>query len=380
MSSTQLYSPIIKGKLNDLKAVDRLSSDARSRIKPLIEAMPLPAKNKGLDEHLEKFVKYIVKYANVEEFFVDFYNLPPHLKTQDGINATLAGYHLLEEQGAPVTPTYGFERDDDLQRDEKLWESLSAVVTIFGRGFCFRIDIDDLDDQAENTMNQVIARSSQLGLKPKDVDLFIDLRDLAGCDLVELKGLVLDFLQLIPQGQEYRSIILAGSSALKYVTDIPDEESMDVIQHELRIWGEIQLDVPESLTLVYGDYGVIHPDFSEAGNSKYMKAKIRYTSKGKITYYRGHGLRHPVNDYEQYYELAGRVKSASEYMGRDFSFGDQYIDDVADRSIRHGAPANWVLADMNHHLEYTAMQMIGLVNKVRAVEDQLELEELFETN
>jgi len=296
------------------------------------------------------------------------------MKTQDGINATLAGFRLLEEQGAPVTPTYGFERDDDL------WEALRAVVKAFGKGFCFRIDIDDLDDQAENTMSQIIERSSQLGLRPKDVDLLIDLRDLAGHDLVDLKELVLDFLQLIPQGQAYRSIILAGSSALKSVADIPKEGAVDIIQNELRIWADIQRDVPETLSLVYGDYGVVHPDFSEAGNSKYMNAKIRYTSKGRITYYRGHGLLHPTKDYEQYYELAEKVRGTADYMGQDFSFGDQYINDVADISGSPGAPATWVLADMNHHLEYTVWQMIGLVKKVRAVEDELELEELLETN
>jgi hypothetical protein len=63
MKSMQLYSPIIKGKLNDLKAVDRLPEDARSKIKPLIEAMPLPKNNSDVEKHLNKFVNYVEKYA-----------------------------------------------------------------------------------------------------------------------------------------------------------------------------------------------------------------------------------------------------------------------------------------------------------------------------
>ena len=50
MKSKQLYSPIIKGKLNDLKAVERLSEDARSKVKPLIEVMPLPKKDSDIEK------------------------------------------------------------------------------------------------------------------------------------------------------------------------------------------------------------------------------------------------------------------------------------------------------------------------------------------
>jgi len=378
MNPTQLYSPIIKGKLNDLKAVDRLSEGTRSKIKPLIEVMPLPEKNTGLENHLKKFVNYIVKYAQVEEIFVDFYRISPQ-KTSNGIDATLAGFHLLKTHGVDVTPTYGFDRDEDLERDNDRWNSLRTVVKDFGNGFCFRIDIDDLDDQADATMSQIIERSSQLGLKPKDVDLLIDLRDLSDRDMDELKELVLDFLQLIPPSLAYRSIILAGSSALKTVTKIIPDGVGDIIRKELRLWINIQRDLPESLSLVYGDYGIIHPDFSGGVPSKYINAKIRYTNQGRITYYRGHGLLHPINDYAQYSELANKVRNSPCYMGRNFSAGDQYVDDVADADLNesHGSPATWVLADMNHHLEYTTMQMVDLVNKVRIEETVPELEAMF---
>lgn len=372
MKPMQLYSPIIKGKLNDLKAVERLSGGTRSKIKPLIEVMPLPLKNASIEKHLNKFVNYIDKYAQGGEMFIDLYGLAPKMKTSDGVDATLEGFRLLKERGVSITPTYGFERDDDL------WDSLRSVVKDFGNGFCFRIDIDDLDDQADATMSLVIERSLQLGLKPKDVDLLIDLRDLADCDLDELKGLVLDFLLLIPQGLQYHSIILAGSSALKTVANIPKDDFVDVIRQELHLWINIQRDIPESLSVIYGDYGVIHPDFTEmTGPNKYMNAKIRYTNQGRITYYRGHGLLHPIKDYEQYHELADKVRNSTGYMGRDFSAGDQYVEDVADLNESSGSPATWVLADMNHHLEYTTIQMEGLVSKVRVEEAELELETMF---
>lgn len=372
MKSTQLYSPIVKGKLNDLKAVERLSEDTRSKIKPLIEILPLPKKDLDIEKHLNKFVNYVEKYAQGGDMFIDLYGLAPKMKMPDGLDATLKGFSLLKERGIALTPTYGFERDDDL------WESLSVVVKDFGNGFCFRIDIDDLDDQAEATMEQIIDRSSQLGMKPKNVDLLIDLRDLADHDLNELKERVLDFLALIPQGMKYRSIILAGSSALKTVKDIPMDGVADIHRKELHLWINVQRDIPESLSMIYGDYGVIHPDFIEmTGPNKYMNAKIRYTNQGRITYFRGHGLLHPVTDYEQYRELADNVRNSSNFMGGEFSNGDQYVEDVADHNESTGSPATWVLADMNHHIAYTTMQMEMLVSRVRVEEAELGLEALF---
>ncbi|MEO5969027.1 MAG: hypothetical protein ABIQ95_03800 [Bdellovibrionia bacterium] len=369
MKSLPLYSPIIKGKLNDLKAISKLTEGARLKIKPLIEAMPLHDEEKTLENHLKKFVSYIEKYVTVEEIFVDFYGLSG-MKTLEGVEATLAGFDLLKTCSVTITPTYGFERDDDL------WSLLSPIVKNFGAGFCFRIDIDDLDDQAEDTMSQILERSSQLRLKPKEVDLFIDLRDVADRNLDELKDLVLDFLQFIPSSVNFRSIILAGSSALKTVADIPMEGVIDVARQELHLWAKLQRDLPESISLIYGDYGVVHPDFVDGIRNKYMNAKIRYTTRGRITYFRGHGLLHPVKDYEQYRKLADKVRNSSCYMGLSFSAGDKYINDVAAFNETHGAPATWVLADMNHHLEYTVMQITELVSVVRAEKSASKLEAL----
>lgn len=373
MKSKQLYSPIIKGKLNDLKAIERLPEDTRSKIKPLIEILPLPKKeNSDIEKHLNKFVNYVEKYAQGGDMFIDLYGLKPKMRTPGGLDATLSGFRLLKERGISLTPTYGFERD------EELWDLLGDVVENFDNGFCFRIDIDDLDDLADSTMGQVIDRSSQLGLKPKDVDLLIDLRDLADHDLDELKERVIDFLMLIPKGMKYRSIILAGSSALKTVTNIPKDGFAHILRKELHLWINLQRDIPESLSLIYGDYGVIHPDFIEmTGPNKNMNAKVRYTHQGRITYFRGHRLLRPVTDYEQYRELADNVRNSSGFMGGDFSNGDQYVENVANHIESTGSPATWVLADMNHHIVYTTMQMESLVGKVRVEEAELELEALF---
>lgn len=360
-----IYSPVIKGKLNDLKALGKIPLSDRVMIKPLVEAMPM-GKKTDVDKHLLTLTTYLVKHAPLGEMFLDFYGLRAGLKTSSGQDAVLAGFNIVKGLGRIVTPTYGFGRDD------ALWPHFNHLCKEFNQGFCFRLDLDDIEDAliAEDTWTHVFERSAEINLNPSQIDLVIDLRDIIDKDLDELHDLVLDFLSINPKHNEYRSIILVGSSALKTVSKIPKDNHMAIKRDELFVWAKLQRDLPETTNLIFGDYGVIHPDFSDQGPNKNMNAKIRYTSHGEITYYRGHGLLSPIKDYEQYHQLAYEVRDSTAYSGKAFSYGDSYIDDVATNSISPGTPATWVMADMNHHLTYTLKQLEVLTVKVKTIPDE----------
>lgn len=355
MNPHHVYVPIIKGKLNDIKSLGKLSSDIRTGIKPLIEITPLDKKKTSTDEHIHKFCHYLTKHYPLGNIFVDFYGLMPDDIVADGANAIITGFRRLRELGRTLTPTYGFYRNDNI------WTELREIVEEFGQGICFRVSIDDLDDHAEETWSQIIERAADLGARPADVDIIIDLRYVGDKSGNELKDLVLDFLAPSSRLVGYRSIIIAGSSALKTVSTIDKDGVGEVSRMELSLWAELRRDVDEALTLIYGDYGVVHPDFSDRGSSKYTNAKIRYTVGNHILYFRGHGLNYPFKDYAQYHGLASKVTSDSRYRGKNASFGDRYIFDCASYSASHGSPATWVLADMNHHISYATIQTRRLI-------------------
>lgn len=86
--NSAIYVPVIKGKKNDVIALGKLPLQIRSRVKPLIEAMPVNLKKSKIDEHVFKFCDYIKKNAPIGEMFVDFYGLMPEATTEDGTNAT----------------------------------------------------------------------------------------------------------------------------------------------------------------------------------------------------------------------------------------------------------------------------------------------------
>lgn len=292
--------------------------------------------------------------------FVDFYGFLPGEMTQSGTLATIAGYDLLHNIEQYVTPVYGLGRDDEM------WEHLGSVLKKHKQGFCFRLEEDDLEeDAAEATWKTILTRSSQLEVDIKSVDLVIDLRDVRLESVDEKVMLVTDFMSFQPMGITFRSIAIAGSSAPKDVSVLEKDSTGDVLRKELIIWANLRTDLAVGDTLIYSDYGVIHPDFAAddlpVGGS--ANCKIRYTAGKNIVIFRGHKR---AGDSGQPHGLAEKVRRHPKYCGRDYSFGDEYIDDVADRTSGPGHLGNWVLADMNHHLTLAPIQIEHLCRNLVA--------------
>ena len=62
---------------------------------------------------------------------------------------------------------------------------------------------------------------------------------------------------------------------------------------------------------------------------------------------------HP-DEYDQYFTMADEIVALDDYCGPDYSFGDKYISDRANRIGKPGSPGSWITACVNHHLTFTA--------------------------
>lgn len=368
------YVPIIKGKVNDVMAVGLLDNRTRLLIKPLFEALPVSEKRPSVDDHVFRFCDHIRKHVPLGDVFVDFYGLLPDLTTSDGMNATLAGYQLLRSMGRTVTPAYGFERNDDI------WPQLGNISRGFGQGFCFRVSKTDLLDYTPDELwSLLVERSAEIQIKNNEIDILLDCRDLTPNDQGNFRELITSFIAENPKADQYRSIVVAGSAALKQVGDVEVDGTQDVDREELQLWASLSVDLPDAVRPIFSDYAVVHPDFSDQGPNKYMNAKIRYTTGNKIVYHRGHGLLHPVKDFEQYASLARRAKSDPRYLGRSASFGDKYLNDVAEGWIGPGSPGAWIKADVNHHVAYTAHQISRLQLQLANADSSQEIQKIVAT-
>jgi hypothetical protein len=371
MQDRVVYVPILKGKANDLKAFGRLGPNARPLTKPLIEVLPVDRKKSDTDQHLQTFADRLRKLSPRSDLFVDFYGLMPDEQVGDGTNAIVRGFSLIRNSPHAITPVYGLHRND------RLWSPFRRIVEEFGNGICLRVLRDDIaDDIAEDTWDAIIQRTAALGLSPKSVDLVVDMGYVGQDSSVKAKEEIVDFLALNRRANEYRSLVVAGSSALKEVSVVPKDGVGEVHRHEWHVWGHLVADVDESLRIRFGDYGIVHPDFSESVQNPNIQAKIRYTVGDVHLYARGHGLYRPTVDFDQYYSLAAKIASDGRFQGRGFSYGDEYLHD---RSLGLGGTGHlgpWVCADTNHHMTYVAQQVAKLATAVRSVRTEQQLTDL----
>lgn len=349
-----LYSPFIKGKSNDLRAAGCHLARVRNLMKPLVEILPLP-EDATIESHINEFCRAIQEHLQLGELFVDFFGLLPTATMTDGQNAIIAGFNLLKGLGRPVTPAFG------VWRDLAIWPLLKETVIQHGQGFCFRVSGDDLDDRAEDTWQEILSRSAELGLSTEFIDIALDFGDVELLDVTETVNIVVDFLALKSAQLSFRSIAVVGSSALRDVGTVPRDGVKAVFRKELDIWSRVLFDLPANQRLIFGDYGVIHPKFSGGGGARNMNAKIRYTAGDRIVIFRGHSRK---GDGGQYHKLAEKVRDSKLYRGRELSAGDVYVDDCANHRDGPGGPGEWVFADMNHHLAYTALQVERITAQV----------------
>jgi hypothetical protein len=85
-----------------------------------------------------------------------------------------------------------------------------------------------------------------------------------------------------------------------------------------------------------------------------MCPKAIYTLDDLWFVVRGGAFSSHPDGYGQYFSIADEIVALDEYCGPDFSYGDAYIADRANRSGKPGSPASWITACVNHHITFTA--------------------------
>ena len=86
-----------------------------------------------------------------------------------------------------------------------------------------------------------------------------------------------------------------------------------------------------------------------------------------------------AGDPGQPHVLADLLRTHPKFCGEDFSFGDKYISEVADYDVGPGNLGNWVVADMNHHITFAALQLERLRVSLTSDLTQAETNRLLDT-
>jgi hypothetical protein len=354
-----LYTPILKGKANDLKALGKLPRSLAPHVHPLVELLS-PNEGESIETSCVRFAHQLRKHCPLHAVSVDLHSIAPEHETADGSRALEALCANLRGQGILFTPVFGFDHEPEL------WERIAHIAVREGRGLTFRLKIDDLE-AGEDTIADLIERLRYADIPASSTKILIDLESIGDLDvvsLVRLRGLAQDFVDAALTAANFGLISVIASSMPKDVGSVVKEGSKSFYRQEIPIWLNVAAGVP-SEGIAFGDYGIVHPNFTDKIIATNANAKIRYTKGLHHHVFRGYSLKEGLK-YKQYHELAQRVVDSSVYLGRDHSFGDDYTWRCANMEVSSGSLGTWVEVDMNHHLVYVAAQLPQILRQVAA--------------
>lgn len=340
------YIPVARAKTNDLAALSQLSDEAKGGVKSLIEP-PLVKSESVVTTDLAAAVAVIQKKMPDQPFYFDPLDFEIPARQTAALDA-------LAEAGHIFTPVVGFGRR---AIDTHFLRSLVARQR---RGICVRLKHDDLEDASDETWIQLAQLATAIQASPSDIEILFDFASINSSSADGMRNAVLEFLRAQPRQFEFDAFGILASSCLNSVGNIDEDGEKAIERVELDLWAGLVYELDGTRRISFGDYGIVHPSFTFSGPNPNSNAKIRYTRGSRITYFRGHGLYNP-NRFSQYHDLAQRVVDSGIFLGADFSFGDNVIQQCAAKKCGPGNLGTWVMADMNHHLEFTSKQIPQLL-------------------
>jgi Beta protein len=355
MVSGRRYLPILKARLGEFGAVANMSADERRHVSPLFEVPPIPWDHqnhvpaKTIDGHLKNLGKHIESAWGVDRpCFVDLGLLREAERMANGSHPVKAIFKEFRHRKLKVIPVTGLIRDEDHQT-----ACLEALATAH-MGVCFRVQPEDFRDE-QKFKHSLAGLLQRFGLADREADLILDLGPLNENEGRDTSR-ALRFLQAIPNLESWRTLAVVAAGFPVNLMGFPQSTISAIRREEWDLWQGLIRDPRVNRMLVFGDYGIAHPEHTEVDPRKMTtSACIRYTSDDSWVIYRGRGLRR--YGFQQFHDVARTLVGHASYRGPEFSWGDNYIADCARRQVGCGNLMTWRKVGTSHHIAFVNQQL-----------------------
>ncbi|SHT89571.1 Uncharacterised protein [Mycobacteroides abscessus subsp. abscessus] len=229
--------------------------------------------------------------------------------------------------------------------DSSLMSAVRGVVATDRRGLVLRIDVSDLIDPETNTAEHILATLDDYEVTESVVDLVLDAGLIRNQTPVTAAAIVDQALLALPNAKDWRSLVVALSAFPQAVYEVVPRSSVgEIPRNDAAAFAAIQSPY-QGRVITFGDYTIGTPAY---GDVRFAPVpSIKYTTDKSWMVHRAAQKRGPGPQYRQ---LAADVASAEYFAGRDFSYGDRYIDDVANELDGPGSAMTYLRAGISHHV------------------------------
>jgi hypothetical protein len=350
------YIPCLRWKQGEYQALMHLSPAARDSILPLIDVAEIGfdfekrEESKSVDEHLTPVAKRVREKWGTNECFVDLHLIGASQRMASGQHPVTFVFDDLRLKGIRAVPVTGINQDSQWQ------DAIQKAVDDGGRGFCFRIN---LEDAMKPTLGTVISDLlHKYGRQVEECDLIIDEEAPNFEPLDGFVGLLEAIIINLPYLNRWRSFGVIGTSLPPSLSTLGSGLSI-ISRNEWLTYKYLIVRLKSTGIRIpsFGDYAINHPEVLTV-DPRFMKTKanIRYTINDSWLIMRGRNVR----DYSEHRELCSAIVKSKMYNGPDFSAGDKYIFDCAQGIASTGNPTTWRWVGTNHHLVSVAQDVANL--------------------
>jgi hypothetical protein len=336
------YVPILKWKMGEYQALQRLSEPVKDSLTPLFEIPPVGfdfesgTDKKTPDEHLADFGKRLKSKWQGRRCFVDLKYLPPNTRMEGGLHYVEATMASARAEGCSAVPVVSFAND------AALLSSVAGVVRQDRRGVCFRLVLADFNRRNLAADIETLLRPLVEGWS--EVDLVID----TGTTVLPTT-IMLQLMGLVPVMNRWRTVTIAATSYPETIAQI--RAPFEIVPRlEWTAYKEYLAQLGRETRIpTFGDYAVAHPDLVEL-DMRIIKpfAKLRYTIDDSWYIARGSSVR--TDGFGQYQQMCARLIAQPFFSGRNYSAADAYIEDCANGVAKTGNLSTWVWVSTNRHL------------------------------
>jgi hypothetical protein len=349
--NSAIYTPILKSKRGEAKALLHLSPSVKPNIIPFFDVLALKSESLSGSDVQEHMIKQALTMASGWKqqgpCYVDLFDVAPSARGIDGVHPALLVHERLASEQVHVIPVVGLERD----LPYKL--AIRSVVSNGADALGIRLEAEDiqLPTGLAIRVRQLI---QEIGARSIPVHLFLDFRSIANqpSDIIQV--------QFSKALAELRSlgvarIVFAASAMVNNMGGFKKDSFNRVPRLDYLTWralASIHSDVD------FADYGVVHPDYIDL-DPRFIKpaAKIRYATDREWLIVKGSRW---VSDTSQHHGLSRVLCSNPEFRGAD-CWGSDYISTAASGRKSYGALETWVTIDQNTHITHTVSQLTKVV-------------------
>lgn len=357
------YVPILRWKQAERIALKKLSSEDKAGVTPLVEIPPgaLEVSNAsgtvGVDQGLSKVAEEVLGSWGEGKLFLDL-GLVDH-----GVRASGSAHPVtaLFDAGRSLYPS--FIPVTTLGRDLAYQKAVGSVIARDELGICLRLRGSEL--RRPGLADEIYQLLGRFDLKYENVDLLVDYGVVA-----ENPPNLTEVCELLPALSRWRTFTVASGAFPKNLTAIrPPGEHMLSRRDWLAWRDQVTTSPPLSRLPSFSDYTIQHPIYDPPiydNGPPNVSASIRYAAEDYWVIMRGEGIRNDDGPGpEQWPANAMLLRERSEFSGSNFSYGDRYIEEMADNMENGGPPKNgnsttWLRAGLNRHLTLTVRQIANL--------------------